>query len=114
MADLREKKRLKFSYDGSDFTLEFTPESVRKMEREGFDFTNMEHNVVNVGYDLFSGAFIAHHNYVPKEVRAKIYTFLKAKNKDGKNLIEYLAEMLSDELDWIVSKPEGNIEWAMA
>ena len=114
MADLRDKKKIKFSYDGIDYTLEFTPDSVRKMERNGFDFTQMEHNVVNVGYDLFSGAFIANHNYVPEKQREKLYPLMKAYNKDEKNLIEYLSEMLADEIEWIVSKPQGNIEWAMA
>ena len=114
MADTRDKKRLKFTFEGVDYTLEYTPESVRKMERDGFDFTKMESHVVNIGYDLFKGAFIANHNYVPDKQREKIYPLLKAQNIDGKNLIECLAEMLSDEIEWIVNKPQGNVEWAMA
>lgn len=109
----KDRKKIKYTFDGVDYLLEYTPMSVRKMERDGFNFTDMDKNVINVGYDLFSGAFIARHNYVPKEDRDKMYEALQAENESGQNLLECLAEMLKDELDWIVSKPKGNVTWAM-
>lgn len=109
----RDRKKIKYTFDGVDYILEYTPMSVRKMERDGFDFTSMDKNVVNVGYDLFSGAFIARHDYVPHKERDNMYESLMAKNEEGQNLLECLAEMLKDELDWIVSKPKGNVTWAM-
>lgn len=110
---MEDRKRIKFSDDGVDYTLEYTPNSVRKMERDGFDFTAMDKNVVNVGYDLFRGAFISRHNYVPVQERDKMYEKLMSKNEAGEDLLECLANMLKDELDWIVSKPQGNVSWAM-
>lgn len=111
--DTKERKTIKFSVDGVDYTLLYTVASIRKMERDGFDFTAMEKNIVNVGYDLFSGAFIAKHNYVPKEERDRLYELLVTENEDGQNLIECLAKMMSEELNWIVNKPQGNVTWAM-
>lgn len=108
-----ERKHIKFTVDGIDYTLEYTPRSVRKMEENGFDFTSMDKNVVNVPYELFAGAFISRHNYVPKEERDRLYELLVAENEDGQNLLECLSEMLKDELEWIVSKPQGNVSWAM-
>ena len=109
----KDRKSIAISYDGVDYTLMYTVASIRKMERDGFDFTNMDKNIVNVGFDLFSGAFIAKHNYVPEKLRDEIYLALKPTNESGQNLLEVLADMLKDELDFIVSKPQGNVSWAM-
>lgn len=111
--DTKERKKINFSVDGVDYTLEYTVASVRKMERDGFDFTKMEERIANVGYDLFSGAFIAHHNYVPKDERDRLYELLVMDNDNGDNLLEVLVGMLQEELEWIVKKPSGNVKWAV-
>ena len=109
----KDRKSIKLSYDGVDYTLMYTVASVRKMERDGFDFTNMDKNIINVGFDLFSGAFIAMHNYVPQKLRDEIYLSVKNENEQGQNLLECLAEMLKDELEFLMDKPQGNVGWAM-
>lgn len=111
--ETRDRKSIKLTYDGVDYTLEYTVASLRKMERDGFDFTSIDKNIVNVGFDLFSGAFIARHNYVPQKLRDEIYLAAVGENEQGQNLIECLAEMLKDELEFIVNKPQGNVTWAM-
>ena len=102
-----------FTYDGADYTLEYTPYSVRKMEDEGFDFAKIGDRVVNVGYDLFSGAFIAKHNYVPRKTRDAMYEEIVTVNENGDNLLETLSGMLKDELEYIASKPRGNVNWTV-
>lgn len=111
--DKRDRKKITFSVDGVDYTLEYTVASVRKMERDGFDFAHMDSHIVNVGYDLFAGAFITHHNYVPREERDRLYEMLVTDNDNGQNLMEILTDMLKDELEWIVTKPQGNVKWAV-
>ena len=108
-----KRKQIRFTNDGVDYTLEYTPWSIRQMERDGFDFTNMEKHIVNVPYDLFSGAFIAHHNYVPIKEREKLYSLLVNENEQGQNLLQCLSEMLKDEMEFIVNKPGGNVSWVM-
>ena len=110
--DARERKKIKFTVDGVDYTLEYTVASVRKMEKDGFDFAHMDKAIINMPYDLFRGAFIANHNYVPLAERDRLYELLATEN-DGKNLLACLADMLKDELEWIVNKPQGNVSWAM-
>lgn len=112
MAD-KQRKQIKFTIDGVDYTLEYTPRSVRKMEENGFNFAEMESHIVNVPYDLFRGAFISRHNYVPVEKRDEIYEVLESVNGSNQNLLECLSEMLKDELEYIVSKPKGNVGWTM-
>lgn len=111
--DTRERKKIQFSVDGVDYTLMYTVESIRKMERDGFDFASMDKNIANLGYDLFSGAFNAKHSYVPQKERDRLYELLVSENEDGQNLIGCLAEMVGDELDFIINKPQGNVKWAM-
>lgn len=111
--ETKDRKSINFTYDGVDYTLEYTPYSVRKMEDEGFDFNKIADRVVNVGYDLFSGAFISKHNYVPRKVRDKIYEEVLGVNESGENLIETLSAMLKDELEYIASKPRGNVSWTV-
>ena len=114
MADLRDHKRIQFtSTDGVDYTLEYTPLSIRKMEQSGVNFTKLDEYVINVPYDLFRGAFIARHNYVPVEKRDELYDELMADNDNGQNLIECLGEMLKDEIEFIASKPRGKVKWEM-
>ena len=110
---MAERKHITFTADGVDYTLEYTPRTIRKMEQEGFDFTKMENMVINVPYELFRGAFISRHNYVPKEERDRLYELLVNENEDGQNLLECLSEMLKDEIEFITNKPKGNVSWVM-
>lgn len=111
--DTKESKKIEFNFEGVDYTLMYTVASIRKMARDGFDFNAMERDIPNVGYDLFSGAFIAKHSYVPVKERERIYEQLVAENEDGQNLLGCLLEMASDELEFIVTHPQGNVKWAM-
>lgn len=111
--DTRERKKIQFSVDGVDYTLFYTVQSIRKMERDGFDFAEMDKNIANLGYDLFNGAFIANHPHIPPKERDRLYDRLVAENDDGQNLIGCLAEMAGDELEFIINKPQGNVKWAM-
>lgn len=111
--ETKDRASINFTYDGVDYTLEYTPYSVRKMEDEGVDFNKIGDRLVNAPYDLFSGAFISRHNYVPRKARDKMYEEVMAVNEDGQNLIEMLSEMLKDELEYIASKPRGNVKWTV-
>ena len=53
MAEDKARKTITFTVDGVDYTLEYTPRSLRRMESEGFDFTKIENMVLNTPYELF-------------------------------------------------------------
>ena len=61
-------KQLKFSYKGTDYTLEYTRRTVEQMEREGFVAEEIRTKPMTMLPTLFAGAFKAHHKFVKAEV----------------------------------------------
>lgn len=105
-------KTLKFKgNDGREYTLEFTRDSIRSMERSGFVISEIDSKPMTVLPRLFSGAFLAHHKFVKQETIDEIYKKLTKKSE----LIEKLAEMYNETIESLVEEPdegdEGNIEW---
>lgn len=58
--------KIKFVYNEKPYVLEFTRNSVKEMERRGFDAAKVLEKPMLLLPDLFSGAFIAHHPLVRK------------------------------------------------
>lgn len=54
-------KQITFEYGDKQYTLEFTRRSVIKMEKDGFDSAAAEKDPMSCIFELFAGAFIAHH-----------------------------------------------------
>lgn len=102
-------KQLSFNYDGKDYTLEFTRNSVKTMERNGFVADNIDTMPMTVLPELFAGAFLAHHRFEKRNVIDEIYEGLE--NKPA--LIEKLSEMYNDTISTLLSEPdEGkNVKW---
>lgn len=101
-------KQLTFSYNGKDYTLEYTRNSVRQMEREGFVAGDIETKPMTILPALFAGAFLAHHRFEKKAVIDEIYNKLENKQL----LIERLAEMYNEPISSLLEEPEeGNVEW---
>lgn len=103
-----EKTRIKFNYDGVDYTLEFTADSLKKMQARGFNFTNAES--ITAPEELFSGSFIANHNNVPERRRQEIYHDLAEDAESGDALLDILGEMVSEAMDEITYH-SGNTKW---
>ena len=80
-------KPIKFEYEGREYTLEFTRDTVRTIERSGFDYHNIDARQMDSICTLFAGAFLAHHRFDKPDVIDKIYA--KMPNKDA--LLERLA-----------------------
>lgn len=105
-------KQLKFKgNDGREYTLEFTRDSIRTMERNGFVIGEIDSKPMTVLPQLFRGAFLANHKFTKVETIDEIYAKLTRKSE----LIEKLAEMYNETIDTLVEEPEeggeGNIEW---
>ena len=105
-------KQLNFSHKGKDYTLQFTRESVKQMEREGFVAGDIVTKPMNTLPKLFTGAFKAHHRFdvKQKEIDEMFDLF---KNKQA--LIEKLAEMYAEPMETLMDDAaldEGNaIAW---
>lgn len=103
-------KTLSFKYDGKDYTLEYTRDSVRTMERQGFVADRLMEAPMTMLPDLFAGAFIAHHPFVKRKTINEIFEHIGSKTE----LIAKLVEMYNEPLQTLLEdneEAEGNVEW---
>lgn len=103
-------KQLTFTYDGKDYTLEFTRRTVAEMEKKGFIASNITDKPMTTLPALFAGAFLAHHRFVKEDIINDIYSKLTKKE----DLIAKLAEMYNEPILALVEEPEkaeGNLDW---
>lgn len=103
-------KQLTFTYDGKDYTLEFTRRTVAEMEKKGFIASDITDKPMTTLPALFAGAFLAHHRFVKEDIINDIYSKLTKKE----DLISKLAEMYNEPILALVEEPEkaeGNLDW---
>lgn len=103
-------KQLTFTYDGKDYTLEFTRRTVSEMENKGFIASDITAKPMTTLPALFAGAFLAHHRFVKEDIINDIYSKLTKKE----DLIGKLAEMYNEPILALVEEPEkaeGNLDW---
>lgn len=99
-------KQLNFTYNGTEYTLEYTRRSVEQMEKEGFVAEDLKSKPLSTLPTLFAGAFKAHHRYVKREVIDEIYS--KMTNKA--DLIGKLAEMYNEPIMALIDEPAESAE----
>jgi hypothetical protein len=95
-------KKIEFTYEGRDYTLEFTRKTIKELERSGFDIDNLGKTPMTTSLDLFEGAFRANHKYMRKDEIEKI--FYKFKNR--KELVGSLCEMYNEPLEELLEQEE--------
>ena len=106
-------KQLNFTYNGIEYTLEFTRRTVEQMEREGFVAEEIKTKPMTMLPTLFAGAFKAHHRFVKREVIDEIYTKMTNKGE----LIGKLAEMYNEPIMALVDDPaesSENLTWTQS
>ena len=104
-------KQIVFTHKNKEYTLEYTRESVKQMEREGFVGGDVVSKPMNTLPKLFAGAFKAHHRFdtKQKEIDEMFDLFT---NKTA--LIEKLAEMYAEPMETLMddTADSGNaIAW---
>ena len=105
-------KNIKFEYKNKEYTLEYTRESVKQMEREGFVAGDIVTKPMLTLPKLFAGAFKAHHKFDTKQKTIdEIFELFKSKQA----LVEKLAEMYAEPMETLMDDEniaEGNaIAW---
>ena len=105
-------KTLNFEHKGKEYTLEFTRETIKQMEREGFIPDDVANKPMLTLPKLFAGAFKAHHKFDTKQ-KAIDEMFECFTNKGA--LLEKLAEMYHEPFEALMDDEnidEGNaIAW---
>lgn len=102
-------KQLKFTFEGKDYTLEFTRKTVEQMERNGFVTKDVTEKPMSTLPALFAGAFLANHRYEKKERVDKIFENMGNKSE----LIAKLVEMYNETITTLLDEPADgkNVEW---
>lgn len=103
-------KQIKFTYEGTDYVLEFSRRTVREMENEGFDTNLIDSKPMTLMPQLIAGAFKMHHRYTKADVIERIYQAIPRKEE----FILQLVEMYNEPLNALIEDPEeglGNVEW---
>jgi hypothetical protein len=103
--------QIKFEHKGKEYCLEFTRESVKQMERDGFKPDNLISKPMLTLPLLFAGAFKAHHKWglKPSDIDEMFVLFT---NKEA--LFEKLVEMYNEPMVAMLDEPQdvGNaIAW---
>ena len=99
-------KQIKFTYNGRDYTLEFTRATIKAMERKGFRYQQLEATPMTMLPELFAGAFLEHHPTVRRDKIDAIYAGMTDKKKLLGALVDMYAEPISALTD-----DSGNVEW---
>ena len=91
-----------FEHKGTQYTLEYTRDSIKQMERGGFSFEKAGDTPITSLLALFKGAFIAHHPRTSQSVIDEIWDNLG--DKDG--LFEALANLYNEPMEALMKEPE--------
>lgn len=98
-------KQINFTFEGKEYTLEFTKNTVRQMERRGFVADDVVTKPMTVIPDLFAGAFLSKHPQLKRDKIDKIYDAMN----DKQLLIRALMDMYSETIDCLIDEvDEGN------
>lgn len=103
-------KKITFTFEDKEYTLEYTRRTVRQMEESGFKASELLDRPMTLLPQMFAGAFLAHHRFVKPDVIERIYKAMP--NKE--DLIGKLGEMYNEPIDTLLDEPdenEGNVEW---
>lgn len=97
-------KKISFTDDKIRYTLEFTRDSVKQMEKNGFSINDVSSQIVTSYTELFKGAFLANH---PDIEEAKIDSIFAAM-PDKPKLFEKLVTMYVDVISTLTAEPEDS------
>ena len=102
--------KIKLNYDGKEYELEFSRQSVKTMESRGFVLDEISSKPMTMIPMLYEGAFIKNCTGIKRAVMDKIYDEIADKTA----FIQALAELYGETLSALTDGNEkGNATWAM-
>lgn len=103
-------KQINFTYEGVDYTLEYTRNTIKQMEGKGFNIGEIDSKPLTVFPELFAGAFLCHHKKTERSKIDEIYKHLPNKEE----LISKLSEMYAEPIMSLLEDPDsevGEVRW---
>ena len=91
-----------FEHKGTQYTLEYTRDAVRRLEANGFSLDKAGDMPVTSLLVLFRGAFMAHHPRTSQATIDEIWEGLG--NKDG--IFEALATLYNEPIEALMKEPD--------
>lgn len=102
--------KIELKYDGKEYVLEYSRQSVKTMESRGFVLDELGSKPMTMIPMLFEGAFIKNCKGVKRQVMDDIYEGIGNKTEFMQELMAMYAETLETLTD---DKDEGNVTWAV-
>lgn len=91
-----------FEHKGTQYTLEFSRDSVKQLERSGFNYEEAGAKPITTLMTLFKGSFLMHHPRVSQATIDEIWESLG--DKDG--LFDALAGLYSEPIESLMKEPD--------
>lgn len=103
--------KIAITYDKKEYVLEYSRQSVKTMESQGFVLDELTSKPMTMIPMLFQGAFIKNHTGMKRALKEEIYEQIG----DKTGLMEALMEMYAETLSTLTDDKggEGNATWAM-
>ena len=101
--------KITITYQEKDYTLEFSRQSVRQMEAQGFVASEVENKPMTMIPLLVRGAFYKNHRSLPVEQIDEIYDNLANKMGEGEEagFIVELVKMYAETLNTLMADKKG-------
>ena len=104
-------KELNFEYNGIEYCLTYTRNSIRQMGGQGFNVQDIQSKPMSCLPALFAGAFIAKHKFTKGKLIEEIFDLMDNKME----LIGVLAEMYNAPIEAMLDNKNDNekkIAWS--
>ena len=103
--------KIALTYNNKEYVLEYSRQSVRTMEAQGFVLNDLETKPVTMIPMLYQGAFIKNHKGIKRNLMDEMYEEIA----DKTGLLSALMEMYAETLSTLTDDKEdtGNATWAM-
>lgn len=103
--------KISLTYNDKEYVLEYSRQSVRTMEAQGFVLDQISSKPVTMIPMLFTGAFIKNHKGIKRSLMDEMYEEIS----DKTGLLQALMEMYADTLSTLTDDKEtaGNVSWAV-
>ena len=103
--------KIRLNYNKTDYTLEYSRQSVKTMEAQGFNLNELTDKPMTMIPMLFEGAFIKNHRGVKRKIMSDIYDEIADKSGLTERLMEMYAETLSTLTE--TNPDAGNVTWTV-
>lgn len=110
MSDIQKTNKIEFEYNGKAYCLEYTPDTIKRMEANGFKINEIGDMPATRLEQLWAGAFLAHHR---KAVGDGTAEKLLGRMQRREELMKKLVEMYNNTLEYLLpdEDDEGNVDW---